>query len=173
MKINNLLLLVLLIGINAIATATTLKGKVTSNGSTISSVQITDGKTIVLTDKNGKFALEAFPESEYVYYTLPSGYTSPIENGVPVFFQKINHDLKVQKINFEILKSEESQTKHAFILWADPQVLDMDEFDQLKVVVEDVNKTIASFPEELPVHAISAGDNVFDRLNFFDKYKLV
>mgnify|MGYP000031098080 CR=1 FL=1 len=88
MKINNLLLLVFLIYINAIATATTLKGKVTSNGSTISSVQITDGKTIVLTDKNGKFALEAFPESEYVYYTLPSGYTSPIENGVPVFFQK-------------------------------------------------------------------------------------
>lgn len=96
-----------------------------------------------------------------------------IENGIPVFFQKINHSLKTQKINFEILKSEKSQTKHAFILWADPQVLDLEEFDQLEEVVADVNKTIASFPEELPVHAISAGDNVFDRLNFFDKYKQV
>jgi len=150
-----------------------VKGKVSSNGKAVQEVQITDGINIVKTDKSGKFSFGVSSESEYVYYTLPSGYTSPIENGVPVFFQKINHDLKVQKINFEILKSEKSQTKHAFILWADPQVLDMDEFDQLQVVVEDVNKTIASFPEELPVHAISAGDNVFDRLNFFDKYKQV
>ncbi|HRZ98081.1 MAG TPA: calcineurin-like phosphoesterase family protein [Paludibacter sp.] len=173
MKKNNLLLFVLLIGINAIATATTLKGKVTSNGSTISSVQITDGKTIVLSDKNGKFTLEASPESEYIYYSLPSGYESPIVNGIPVFFEKINQSLKTQKINFEILKSEKSQSKHAFILWADPQVLDVEEFDQLEEVVADVNKTIASFPKELPVHAISAGDNVFDRLNFFDQYKQV
>ena len=76
MKKNNLLLLVLLIGINAIATATTLKGKVTSNGSTISSVQITDGKIIVLTDENGKFALEAFPKANmftthFLRVTLP------------------------------------------------------------------------------------------------------
>ena len=49
----------------------------------------------------------------------------------------------------------------------------MDEFDQLQVVVEDVNKTIASFPKELPVHAISAGENVFDKLQFYDQYKLV
>ena len=151
----------------------TVKGKVMSNGKAIPSVQITDGKSIVLTDKNGKFNLETSGESEYVYYSLPSGYESPVVNGIPVFFQKINQNLKSQKINFEIRKSEKSQSNHAFILWADPQVLDMEEFQQLEEVVADVKKTITAFPADMPVHAISAGDNVFDRLHFFDKYKQV
>ena len=76
----------------------TVKGKVMSNGKAIPSVQITDGKSIVLTDKNGKFNLETSGESEYVYYSLPSGYESPVVNGIPVFFQKINEDtLKILK----------------------------------------------------------------------------
>ena len=118
----------------------TVKGKVMSNGKAIPSVQITDGKTIVLTDKNGKFNLETSGESEYVYYSLPSGYESTLVNGIPVFFQKINQNLKSQKINFESRKSEKSQSNHAFILWADPQVLDMEEFQQLEEVVADVKK---------------------------------
>lgn len=169
----NFLLLLILIGVYTNVTATTVKGKVMSNGKAIPSVQITDGKTIVLTDTKGKFSLETSGESEYVYYSLPSGYESPVVNGIPVFFQKINQDLKSQKINFELRKSEKLQSKHAFILWADPQVLDMEEFEQLEEVVEDVKKTIASFPADVPVHAISAGDNVFDRLDFFEKYKQV
>lgn len=151
----------------------TVKGKVTSQGKALPSVQITDGKTIVLTDKHGNFSLETSDKSEYVYYSLPSGYETPVVNGIPVFFKKINQNQKSQKINFEIRKSEKSQSKHAFILWADPQVLDIEEFGQLEEVVEDVKKTIASFPPDVPVHAISAGDNVFDRLDFFDKYKQV
>jgi len=79
----------------------------------------------------------------------------------------------VQEIFFKIQKSTKSQQKHAFILWADPQILDMEEFDLLEDVVKDVSKTIAEFPADIPVHAISAGDNVFDRLNLFDKYKQV
>ena len=35
----------------------TVKGKVTSQGKALPSVQITDGKTIVLTDKHGNFSL--------------------------------------------------------------------------------------------------------------------
>jgi len=53
----------------------------------------------------------------------------PIENGIPVFFKRINHNIKVQEIFFKIQKSTKSQQKHAFILWADPQILDMEEFD--------------------------------------------
>lgn len=150
-----------------------VKGAILSNGKGVPFVKVTDGVNIVETNKNGKFSIETQPQSEYVYYTLPSGYNSPIVNGIPVFFQKINPELKKQKINFEIIKSGISQSKHAFILWADPQVLEMEEFDQLEEVVADVNKTIAAFPNDIPVHAISAGDNVFDRLNFFDKYKQV
>lgn len=151
----------------------TVKGKVVSNGKGVALVQVTDGTNIVETDKKGAFSMEVQSQNEYVYYTLPSGYESPIEKGIPVFFQKIDPDLKKQEFDFEIKKSEKSQLIHKFILWADPQVLELSEFDQLEEVVADVNKTIASFPQDIPVHAICAGDNVFDQLTFFDKYKQV
>ena len=150
-----------------------VNGKVFSEGKAIAGIQITDGTNIVSTDKQGKFSIETSSEKEYIYYSLPSGFESPIENGIPVFFRRINPELKKQKINFELIKAVKSQTNHTFILWADPQVLDMEEFPQLEEVVKDVNKTIASIPSETYIHAVSAGDNVFDRLNFFDKYKEV
>jgi hypothetical protein len=148
-----------------------VKGRVVANGRPVPSVQLTDGETMVSTDQNGNYSFTA--QGEYVYYSLPTGYESPVINGVPVFYKKINPELKNEVVDFTIHKSAKSQIRHAFILWADPQVLDLEEFDQLKEVVADVNKTIATFPSNIPLHALSAGDNVFDRLNFFDQYKQV
>ena len=153
------------------SSATVVSGKVTGSGVALAGVQITDGTNIVETDKKGEFSIDIVQGNDFVYYTLPTGYESPIANGVPVFFSKIDKAAKKQRVNFELSKSEKSQFKHNLILWADPQVLEMEEFDQLQDVIDDVNKTIASFPADIPVHAISAGDNVFDRLQFFDKYK--
>ncbi len=134
-------------------------------------MQVTDGTNIVTTDKKGKFTIETSDYKEYIYYSLPSGYESPVENGIPVFFKKINPSLKKQIINFELKKGTKPQTNHVFILWADPQVHELEEFNQLQIVVDDVKKTLAALPAGLPVHAISAGDNVFDKLIFFDQYK--
>lgn len=148
-----------------------VKGKVSSKGSPVAFVQVTDGKSIVLTDKKGNFSMEVAPGSAFVYYSLPAGYNSPIENGIPVFYQKIDSSNQNQKVNFELIQSKQEQTKHAFIVWADPQVQTIGEFDQLELVVNDVNKTLTALAPEIPVHALCAGDIVFDRLHFFDKYK--
>lgn len=165
-------LLILFLGVfYSNSSATVVSGKVTGSGVALAGVQITDGTNIVETDKKGKFSIDIVQGNDFVYYTLPTGYESPIANGVPVFFSKIDKAAKKQRVNFELSKSEKSQFKHNLILWADPQVLEMEEFDQLQDVIDDVNKTIASFPADIPAHAISAGDNVFDRLQFFDKYK--
>ena len=163
----------IIFALNASGINIQVKGKIFCQGKALSSVQVTDGKTIVTTDRNGKYCLQTTSEKEYVYYTLPSGYESPIENGIPVFYKKINPELKKQSVNFVLNKATKSQTNHVFLVWTDPQVLEMEEFPQLEEVVKDVNKTIATIPSETYIHAISAGDNVFDRLNFFDKYKQV
>ena len=163
----------IIFALNASGINIQVKGKIFCQGKALSSVHVTDGKTIVTTDRNGKYCLQTTSEKEYVYYTLPSGYESPIENGIPVFYKKINPELKKQSVNFDLNKATKSQTNHVFLVWADPQVLEMEEFPQLEEVVKDVNKTIAKIPSETYIHAISAGDNVFDRLNFFDKYKQV
>ena len=100
----------IIFALNASGINIQVKGKIFCQGKALSSVQVTDGKTIVTTDRNGKYCLQTTSEKEYVYYTLPSGYESPIENGIPVFYKKINPELKKQSINFELNKATKSQT---------------------------------------------------------------
>lgn len=148
-----------------------IKGKVICDGKGVGSVMVTDGKSVVVTDKNGYYKINSCSLHEFVYYSLPSGYDSPVKNSSPVFYKTINPVLKNQTINFDILKSKKSQFKHAFILIADPQVHDLDEFNLLDKVMVDVKNTVSEITDKYPVHAISCGDNVFDRTEFFSRYK--
>jgi hypothetical protein len=151
-----------------------IKGKVTCQDTGVTNVPITDGVAVVYTNDKGEYTLQSFTDRHFVYYTLPSGYESPIIDGVPVFYKKIEaagSDTFVA--DFELQKSVESQDSHAFIVWADPQVHDVEEFELLKVVVADVKETVARYSSKMPVHAISCGDNVFDKLLFFEPYKQV
>ena len=150
-----------------------VKGTVKSEGKGVAKVAVTDGVSVVLTDDKGRYSLTTTNDIDFIYYSLPSGFESPVADGVPVFFKALEPGRKNQKVDFEILKSERSQDKHVFIAWADPQVLDEEDFDKLKVVVDDVRKTISKIPSDVPVHAICLGDIVFDRLNYFDRYKEV
>lgn len=151
----------------------TIKGTVSCNGAGIPNVPVTDGVTIVKTDKKGRYILVTTSDRDFVYYTLPSGYDSPVVDGVPVFYKAIRKDIELQNIDFEVSKSEKSQQSHTFIAWADPQVLETGEFDKLKMVVLDINSTVREISNQEPVHAISLGDLVFDRLDFYDDYKKI
>lgn len=145
-----------------------IKGSVKSLSKGVEGVVITDGKNFTKTNNKGEFRIDSDTTQAYIYYTLPTGYDSPVENGIPVFYQKKNS--AVTEYNFEIKKSKFDQKKHTFLVWADPQVSDLGEINQLEKVKEDVNKTILGY-KNTPVHAISCGDIVFDQLNLFDNYK--
>ncbi len=176
-KIN--VLLIILLGFKLTLSASTnprtiqINGKVTCEGKGLPAVAVTDGISVVETDKNGSYILFSSTERRFVYYSLPSGYESPIHESVPVFYSAIDTSKKAQQINFSLTACKQSQTKHAFILMADPQVHDIEEFDLLKLVLADVNQTVSGLTLQMPVHAISCGDLVFDQLQYFDKYKQV
>ncbi len=148
-----------------------IKGKIQSQGKGLAGVAVSDGFSIVETDSKGNYKLLASPKSKHVYYSLPSGYNSPIVDGIPVFYSFIQASNKVQTVNFELTKAQYSQQKHTLIAWADPQVIDLEELGMLESVIVDVNRTIESLPQNQPVFAISLGDNVFDRLNLLEDYK--
>lgn len=151
----------------------TIKGKITSSNKGIENVPVTDGTNITKTDNKGNYTLETTDACKFVYYSLPSGYNSPIVDGIPVFYSKIQKNIKNQTVNFDIYQSKVSQQKHAFILWADPQVAEKNEFSLLEKVKEDTQRTINQLSATMPVHAISAGDLVFDKLDYFQDYKNV
>jgi hypothetical protein len=150
-----------------------ISGKISCNKHGISSVPVTDGISIVITDLQGNYELVSRSNCQFVYYTLPTGYESPIEDGIPVFYQFIDKSKKTQIANFEIYKSKQSQLKHAFIMVGDPQVSNLKELEMLKSVITDMNTTSAALSTEMPVIAISTGDNVFDKHALFDNYKSV
>lgn len=148
-------------------------GKIICSGKAVSFVSVTDGFSVVKTDKNGRYKLKTTSDSKFVYYTLPSGYESPVNEGIPVFYASIDSLKEYQKIDFRLSKCEQSQKNYSFIVWADPQVIEPKEFDYLKEVVSDLNNTVAGMPDKSLVFGISCGDMVFDRLNLLDSYKQV
>ena len=145
-------------------------GKVVSNGSGIAQVPVTDGVNVTLTDKKGNYTLTTTSERSFIYYTLPSGYESPVVDGIPIFYKAIAPGAVRQKINFEIRKADRPQDNHAFIAWADPQVLDMEEVEMLKEVMGDLSRKASSLKERVPVHALTLGDIVFDRFHLYPEY---
>lgn len=164
-----------ILSVNAINNPITISitGKITCSKQPIANVSVTDGISIVQTNKNGEYTLSTSSETQFVYYSLPSGYNSPIVDGIPVFYSAISKDLKNQKIDFELSKASQSQNKHAFIAAGDPQISDLEDSELLKLVISDMQKIIADLSKEKPVHAISLGDIVFDKHALFNIYKQI
>jgi len=150
----------------------TIEGKVTSQGHPVASVPVTDGANIVLTDASGVYRLESNSLHRYVYYTLPSGFESAVENSLPKFYKAIPEDAKgVVKADFELFPAKTDQTRHVFFVWADPQVRVEKEFALLDKVRDDVIATVRSYGDKVPVHGISLGDEVFDVPELYAPYK--
>jgi hypothetical protein len=150
-----------------------ITGKITCAKKPIASVVISDGVTVVKTDSNGGYILHSSSDRDFVFYSLPSGYESPIVDGVPVFYTAINKQSEKQQIDFDLTLSGQSQTRHAFIVAGDPQVSDKEDCELLKIVMDDIKKTASGLSTKMPVHAISMGDNVFDVFELFDTYKQI
>ena len=134
------------------------RGTITSNGKGVAGVAVTDGISVVKTDSKGKYVLPTASDRDFIYYTLPSGYESPVVEGIPVFYKNLDKNKQLQKIDFEIRKSEISQHSHAFIACADPQVLDEEDFEKLRMVVADIRETADRLKQEMPVYGICLGD---------------
>jgi len=144
-----------------------IKGSIQCNKKGVAGVVVTDGENFTTTDAKGKFNVRIGKQQRYVYYSLPSQYESPVENGVPVFYQAI--EAEKNNYDFELLKVEKNQNKYTFVVWADPQVSDLSEFPLLDKVIDDVNATEKSYNTYF--FGISCGDIVSDRLNLFGDYK--
>lgn len=149
----------------------TVRGRITDDsGRPVSGVQITDGYTIVSTGKNGRYELQTTSVADYVYYTLPAGYShSTYDRCIPVFYRALDKSTASQKIDFSLVRNTMDMNRHRLLMVADPQVLHMEELQFLDKVVDDMGKVAAV--SDVPVIAMSAGDNVFDRPELIGPYK--
>jgi hypothetical protein len=145
-----------------------LKGKVQSEGKGVAGVPVTDGVSIVLTDKNGLYELESNTTAEFVYITVPAGYAFPEHKGIASFYKRI----KDSRNDFTLDKLKVDDHKHSFVVWADPQMKTKQDVELLKSQsVPDLQAVVKSYPTDTLIHGIGCGDLVWDEFELYEDYK--
>jgi hypothetical protein len=150
-----------------------LKGKVVDeNGKGISGVPVTDGNIIVTTDKKGRYFFESTKDADFVYFTVPSGYEIPHVDHLPNFYKRIDKSGKTFDADFSIRKLNQSDERHFLFLWADPQVNDAKQMEQLfGSAVPDTRQHSLELQQLGPVFGIAAGDLSWDAPGIVPEYK--
>lgn len=146
-----------------------LKGKVTAGGKGLRGVVVSDGYSVVQTGANGSYALTLTPQSEHVFISTPSGYAFPQQAYLARHYQAVQES--VSEINFELEKLGADDSKHQFLIWADPQVRNATDVSKMmSQSVPDVQAYLRSLPAGTLIHGIAVGDIVWDVPNLFDDY---
>lgn len=148
----------LLLGATLFARPCRFSGKVTCGGQGVPGVSVTDGNTVVRTDRNGRYCLESDSDAEFVYISTPSGYVVPQRNHSPYFYKNVGmHESASSTQNFELIKDSLDQTNHVFMYWADIQVYEEKELSYVRKAAEDAGHLAEMTPEK-PAFIISGGD---------------
>lgn len=149
-----------------------LNGKVRAQGKGVPGVAITDGMNVTLTDAKGNYELDSNATAEYVYISIPSGYAFNNDKGIAQFFKRITSARGRFKADFALEKLTQDDTRHNFILWADPQTISEADAKQFKEIsAPDTRNLIESYGQGALFHGIGCGDLVWDHFELFDDYK--
>ncbi|MDT3403838.1 calcineurin-like phosphoesterase family protein [Mucilaginibacter terrae] len=142
-------------------------GKVTANGKPLANVLISDGFSIVPTAADGSYQLSPDAKAEFVFISIPSGYEFPHDKFLTRHYRRLSEG---SELNFELVPLKQDDSKHTFIVWADPQVRNKKDVAQMMAQsVPDTRKTVESLAGQL-VHGIGVGDLAWDNLEFFNDY---
>ena len=136
-------------------------GRVTCAGKAVSGVSVTDGRSVVTTDINGRYRIDSDDEVEFVYVSVPSGYVVPSRNHSSCFYRCVSScDGSVARfVDFELKRDSLDQDKHMFMYWADIQVYDEGELSYVKKAAKDAAELVRSYGD-MPAFIISGGDMI-------------
>lgn len=145
-----------------------LKGTVLCGEVGVANVVVTDGENFTTTDDKGRYKLESDDDNELVYITVPAGYTVESKNSVPMFWHKVKggHDY-----DFTLIKKEQDDTHHGFVVIADPQIWHKKEFPALQEGMKDINESVKRY--KIPFHGICCGDIVSHDHSFYEQYNAI
>lgn len=146
-------------------------GYVLSNGKGIKNVVISDGYSVVVTDKKGKYEIDPHADAVAIFISTPSGYAFTNEKGIARHYTLLNNLNKSKNVNFDLLPLSKDDNEHQFIIWADPQTKNKKDVEKMMAqAVPDVQKWVASTGSGALLHGITVGDIAWDELNVFEDY---
>ncbi|MBE7179419.1 MAG: calcineurin-like phosphoesterase C-terminal domain-containing protein, partial [Mucilaginibacter polytrichastri] len=144
-----------------------ISGRVTSAGKALADVLVSDGISIVKTDRNGKYSLDTAGKAGHVFVIIPSGYAFPVQRDIARFYHPFG---ATANYDFELEKLSQDDSRHNFLIWADPQVKnEQDVAELMGTSVPDAQELVKSLGN-VPVHGIGVGDLVWDNHSLFPSY---
>lgn len=148
-----------------------LKGFVLSNGKGIKDVVVSDGYSVVVTDKKGKFELKPHANAIAIFISTPAGYAFKNTNGIVRQYVALNELTSKKNVNFELVPLGVNDDEHQFLIWADPQTKNASDVKKMMTQsVPDVQKWVASAGQGALLHGITVGDIAWDDLTVFKDY---
>lgn len=135
-----------------------LRGRVTADGKGVAGVRVTDGRTIVQTDRRGRYRLPADREAAFVYLTLPDGYEIPARQGAALLYQRLEAG-KARDYDFALQPAARRSERHRLLVVADPQVYFEKELDSVRRAAADMRRTAA---DSVETFGVVCGDIIGD-----------
>ena len=173
--------LAMLSPVQATAQNDTLKftGTITDQkGRPMRGVVVSNGFTCVQTDTKGNYELPYNSATKFVYFTVPADCEAPTHSATDntaCFYRQVVDSVK--RYDFQLTRMPRGKEKsYKLIVIGDPQVTnaygpyfqgpndnavrksDIDRFTD--ETMANIKKTLASLPDDMPVYALSMGDNV-------------
>lgn len=148
-----------------------LTGLVLANGKGLKGVVVSDGYSVVQTDKRGRYSLSPHAEALALFVSTPAGYDFNNRDGISRHYYLLQDVNTGQDINFQLSALGKADDEHSFIIWADPQVRNArDVKKMMDESVPCVKKYLATLPPQTLIHGITVGDIAWDDLKLFEDY---
>ncbi|MGE0442846.1 MAG: calcineurin-like phosphoesterase C-terminal domain-containing protein [Gemmatimonadales bacterium] len=149
-----------------------VRGRVTGAGRGLARVAVSDGRTVVTTDRSGYFDLVADRYRRFVTVSVPSGYQLPTHaTGTARCYLPMDGAGAEMTARFDLVPVPGGDDRHAFLALADIQTLDPDDVGRFRrETVPAVRQTLAELAGT-PVFAVADGDIMWDRLALYDDYE--
>ena len=145
-----------------------IKGRVTDGKRGIANVVISDGYSVVLTDAKGNYTINTDDKATNVFMSTPAGYEFKTDYSISRQYETLGSR---NQYDFKLQALKKNDTKHSFIVWADPQVKTKKDVKQMMdTSVSDVQQLVKSMGPDALVHGICVGDIVWDNLPLFPDY---
>jgi hypothetical protein len=150
-----------------------VRGAVTAKGKGLGNVVVSDGVSVVATDRDGAFSFPADSSSRFVSLSLPPGYDVPVSRfGTAALFKALPpRSAGEVTVQWDLAPGASGDDHHGFLLLADPQMLDAADVASFNAeTIPDVIETRRRLGG-LPLFGVACGDIMFDHLEFNAGYE--
>ncbi len=145
-----------------------IRGFVKGGSLGIEDVVVSDGFSVVKTNNKGFYSLKLNEKSAHIFISTPSGYEFVTHDNLVKQYESLDGQVNY---NFDLTKLTKDDEKHFFIIWADPQVKNLKDVQQMMTEsVPDTKAVIEGIGADQLIHGICVEDLVWDNHSLLNNY---